>query len=75
MKLFDYANQYIEESDWKIFAILKFCLVALGILIGLLIGEKGCEKGKKAVAICSGVVFVVTYVVLMTKFFKLVFRK
>lgn len=75
MKLFDYANQYIEESDWKIFALVKFCLCSMGILIGLLIGRKVSEKGQKAVAICSGIVFAVTYVVLMAKFADIILRK
>ena len=29
------ANQYIWESDWKLISLLKFCLLSLGICIGL----------------------------------------
>ena len=32
-KLFDAANRYIETSDWKTIAVLKFCLIALGTAI------------------------------------------
>lgn len=67
MKLFDVANQYIEESDWKVLSALKFCLLALGMLIGMFLPEK---SKKTAIAICA-VVFGVTYVPLMYKFFKI----
>ncbi len=30
MKLFDVANKYCKESDWKILAIVKFCLFSMG---------------------------------------------
>lgn len=29
-KLFGYAEKYIAGSDWKDFAMLKFCLFAMG---------------------------------------------
>ena len=34
-KLFDAANRYIETSDWKIIAVLKFCLISLGLMAGM----------------------------------------
>ena len=34
------ANHYIETSDWKTIAILKFCLISLGMLIGMSIDRK-----------------------------------
>ena len=39
-KLFDAANRYIETSDWKIIAVLKFCLISLGMMIGMTIDKK-----------------------------------
>lgn len=75
MKLFDYADQYIKESDWKDLALIKFCLCAMGILIGLGLSEKLVERGKKIAALCAGIVFLLTYIPLMTKFFKIMFRK
>ena len=33
-KLFAAANHYVETSDWKIIAVLKFCLISLGMMIG-----------------------------------------
>ena len=32
--LFRAADRYIEESDWKVLAVLKFCLISLGVLLG-----------------------------------------
>ena len=35
MKLFEAADRYIRTSDWKIIAVLKFCLISLGMMIGM----------------------------------------
>ena len=34
-KLFGYADTYVKRSDWKDLAMIKFCLAAIGLLIGL----------------------------------------
>ena len=34
-RLFELGNQYVRESDWKDLALVKFCLCAMGIMIGL----------------------------------------
>ncbi|MBS6954516.1 MAG: permease of phosphate ABC transporter [Enterocloster asparagiformis] len=66
-KFFDYANQYIRESDWKVIAALKLCLLSLGICLGLsLPGEK-----KKPVFALAAAVFIATYIPLMAKFVKI----
>lgn len=70
-KLFENANQYVKESDWKDLAFIKFCLCSMGILIGTQVAP----KHKKAVVAVSALVFILTYIPLMTKFFKIVFRK
>lgn len=67
-KLFGYAEEYIEQSDWKTLAALKFCLASLGMLIGIALPQK-CRKCAKIIA---SVVFAVTYVPLMAKFFRIV---
>ena len=36
-KLFEAADRYIQSSDWKVIAVLKFCLVSLGMIVGMLI--------------------------------------
>lgn len=34
-KLLELGNDYAANSDWTDFAIAKFCLCAMGILIGI----------------------------------------
>ncbi len=65
-KLFDAANRYIETSDWKTIAVLKFCLISLGVMIGMAIGK----KSRRPVFFGALGVFAATYVPLMVKFFK-----
>lgn len=68
-KLFEYANQYVKESDWKVIALLKLCLCAIGVIIGTNVAP----KHKKAVNTAAAVVFAVTYVPLMQKFVNIIF--
>ena len=70
-KLFAAADRYVETSDWKIIAVLKFCLISLGIMIGMQIKP----KYKKSVFLGSLSVFAVTYVPLMTKSFRVLTGK
>ena len=69
-KLFAAANRYVETSDWKIIAVLKFCLIALGMMIGMFISP----KHRKPVFLGALAVFIATYIPLMVKFFR-VFRE
>ena len=34
-RLFELGNQYVRECDWKDLALVKFCLCAVGIMIGI----------------------------------------
>ena len=69
-KLFDAADRYLETSDWKIIAVLKFCLISLGMMLGMAVGK----KHKRRVFLGALTVFVLTYVPLMLKFFKVFFE-
>ena len=63
-RLFDAANRYLKDCTWKDIAILKVCLCALGVLIGLAVpGRK-----KRPAAWAASLVFVAAYVPLMGKF-------
>ena len=64
--LFDAANRYIETSDWKTIAVLKFCLIALGMMIGMGIRK----ENKKPVFLGAVTVFAAAYIPLMVKFYK-----
>lgn len=66
MKLFKIADQYCKESTWKTLALVKFCLFSMGLMSGMKITE---EKKKMFYAL-SGSIFIITYIPLMAKFFK-----
>lgn len=63
-KLFCYAEKYIAKSDWKEFAMLKFCLFSMGILAGMQIPK----RNRKQAGWIAAVVFTGTYIPLMAKF-------
>lgn len=63
-KLFACANSFIQQRDWKMLALVKFCLCAIGLVLGLLVPE----KYRKAALISALAVFVVTYIPLMADF-------
>ncbi len=69
-KLFELGNQYVKESNWKDLALVKFCLCAMGIIIGTRVSS----KNKKLVTGVAAGVFVVTYIPLMTKLFRIAVR-
>ena len=69
--LFELGNQYVRESDWKDLALVKFCLCAMGIMIGTQVPT----KHKKVVVAGALGVFVATYIPLMTKLFKIAVRR
>ena len=60
-RLFEAANRYIATSDWKIIAVLKFCLISLGMMIGMQIKP----AHKKPVFLGALGVFGATYVPIM----------
>ena len=67
-KLLDIGNRYAANSDWRDFALVKFCLCAMGILIGLSIPA----RKKKFTSAIAGGIFGATYVLLMRKVFRIV---
>ncbi len=63
-KLFQATNDYIKQSDWKTFALLKFCLCSMGILLGL----AAPKKIRKPLAFTAMAVFVTTWIPSVLKF-------
>ena len=51
-KLFALADRYLQESDWKTMAMLKFCLLGLGIAVGAMVPPK-YKKTAVAVGLCT----------------------
>lgn len=70
-KLFEYANTYAKQSTWKDFALVKFCLCAIGVIIGVLLPE----SVRTATLIIAGAIFVITYIPLMIKFIMIIKKK
>ena len=65
-KLFEAANRYIVTSDWKIIAVLKFCLISLGMMLGMWIKP----KHRKSIFIGALCVFIASYISLMVRFYR-----
>ncbi len=69
--LFDAANRYCAESTWKDLSLVKFCLCAVGVIIGVLLPV----ELKKTAFWVALIVFAVTYILLMPKFFRILFNR
>ena len=65
MKLLRAADLYMKTSSWKTIAALKFCLLSLGVIIGVLLPQN-CML--PVIAVCA-VIFLITYIPLMRKLF------
>ena len=65
--LFKTADRYIQTSDWKLFAIIKFCLFSLGMLASILVPK----KHRPLVLLGSLAVFLGTYIPLMARLVKM----
>lgn len=70
-KLFCYADKYVEQSSWKDFALVKLCLFAMGIMVGIRIPD----KNKRVAGWIAYFVFLATYLPLMSKFLRIVTEK
>lgn len=70
-RIFASADEFVRESDWKDLAVLKFCLLSLGVLAGMQIAER-CKKG---VRIAASIVFTLTYIPLMVKYLRILIGK
>lgn len=68
MKLFfELGDRYTKRSDWKDFALTKFCLCAMGVLLGIHVPQ----KHKKTAGLSALAVFTATYIPLMSKVFSI----
>lgn len=63
-RLLDSANEYLRRCDWRDIAVLKFCLLSIGLLAGMEVPE----KYRNTARIAASAVFVLTYIPTMTKF-------
>ncbi len=63
-RVLEAADRYVKDCTWKDMALLKFCLAALGVLLGLAVPPR---KKRPAIWIAA-IVFAAAYVPLMAKF-------
>lgn len=71
MKLLDYADGYCKTTTWKDLSLLKFCLCAIGVMLGLSVPR----QKKKPALLAAAAVFGLTYPLLMTGFLRSVCRQ
>ena len=70
-KLLDWANGCIRRWDWKDVALLKLCMLALGVLVGLAMPHRGRRLAKQ---ICAEV-FLMAWATLMVDCFRMTLPK
>lgn len=63
-RLFESANRYVKDRDWTDLVLLKFCLLAAGVMAGIAIPTRW---KKPAVLVAVGA-FAATYIPLILKF-------
>lgn len=63
-KLFNWLDDYVLECDWKDMALIKTCVCAFGIMLGLSLPK---EKKKPAMVV-SGLLFIATSAMLAVRF-------
>ena len=70
-KLLSLGNRYAQQSTWKDFALVKFCLFSMGLLAGMHMPEKHRKNAAKAAIFA----FSATYVPLMAKVLRIATEK
>mgnify|MGYP006071759637 CR=1 FL=1 len=63
-KLLSAADAYIAKMNWKDLALVKLCLCAAGVMLGL----AAPKRVRKWAALGAVAVFVATYLPIMLKF-------
>ena len=69
-KLIAAGNLYLKQINLADVALLKLCVGALGVLVGL----KAARRHRRGAGILAGIVFLVTYVPLMSRFLSALVR-
>ena len=62
------GSRYLKKMDLTDVALLKVCVGALGVLIGL----GAAKRHKKGASFLAGLVFMGTWIPLMAKFFSVI---
>lgn len=64
-KILACTDNYVQNSNWTFIAMLKACVLSIGVFWGLQIPK----KHKKKASIIATIIFVITYVPIMITFF------
>lgn len=67
-KLLEYGNEFARQSTWKDFALVKICLLAMGLMWGMALPK----KAKKPAVFVAVAAFAATYVPLILKLLRVV---
>ena len=70
-KLMTKVDNFIKRFNWKDIALLKTCLFSMGAVVGTCVPE----RSKKSVRTGAGILFGLTYVLLMVKFIGMLVSK
>lgn len=70
-RLFESADRYLKACSWREIALLKVCLCAVGVLIGVALPQ----RRKKSAAWMAALAFAATYVPLMAGFLPFLTRR
>ncbi len=63
------ADRYAAQSTWRDFALVKLCLGAMGVLIGMAIPHRHRNRA----GLLAGVLFLTTYAALLGRFLPFLF--
>ena len=70
-RLFDRADRCAAQSTWEDLALLKLCLAALGLMLGLAVPA----RQKKKAGLAAALVFVPTYILLLVRYLPRLLQK
>ena len=63
-QMLEASDDYAKQSSWADFALIKICLCALGVMIGVSVPK----ERRKPVMAGAAVAYAATYVAIMAKF-------
>ena len=70
-RMLEYADKYLQKSNWKDIGIIKYCLFSFGLLAGTYI----TKKNKECARIIAAIGFIVSTILIMVKFFSVITEK
>ena len=69
--ILEYGDRYLQKSNWKDLALIKFCLFSFGLFAGTFVPQEGKKYGR----IIAIIGFAGTTILIMRKFVSVVMEK